>query len=87
MINCEFHPLESCEPCKHYNDCELILPFTIESSNKLNEIRDEIKEVIFDFENRSMNESEYVEEMNELRKEEFRILKQLKIKRDRKVKL
>lgn len=86
MIKCESHPSEPCGLCKYYNDCELTLPFNIDSSNKLNEIRDDIERVIFNFENRFINEGEYVEEMKELRKNEFRIIKQLKIKRDRKVK-
>ena len=88
MIKCEFHPDESCKDlCKYYNDCEFTLPWNEKSSNTINEIRGEIRDILFCFNHCLVTMDEKTDlniRLRELRAEEFRIIKQLKIKRDRK---
>lgn len=89
MINCNFHVKEDCQQCKHYEDCELTLPFTENSYNSLKEIREEINGLFYEWKNNILSNTELFELKNEirsLRNKEFIILNQLKIKRDRGVK-
>lgn len=79
MIECNFDDIKNCQKhCKHYQECDLTIPFTTESYNKVKSIREKIKDCFTKWRFHNAINNEIRNEIRSLRNKEFMLLFELR---------